>query len=769
MRSGVILVAMLALVGLAALLPGNDLAGVRPERAKAAALLMGDVNCDAAVTPADIGAGLGAIAGNGTGACLQSSGDLNCSGDADAYDVLLLLRHFAGLPITAPAGCPAVGATIVEGPTSYELIDAARGRGEITQGQALLYHLYADLGEAALPAAYKGRENGPVESAVFHEIASAWTTLSPSEKAALQPYTLPPTAEGSWVEKQEGAGLAAVQWETVSNANVKVWWQTRRPEDAAKATAILAEMSAKIWPQLTTYMGRAPLSDAGYPNDGGDGRYDIYLVHNVSPDPKEKPVLGWAAPQDDASGNHKCEVTPTFMVLNSRSELTPVFYSTVAHEFMHSLQFTYDVGSCDDYRWLMESTAEWAESHFYPQVNAEHPWAPKYVEQLKTPLEFWEYKHPHQYGSYLFWYYLEHKKSLPNAVRAVWEASSATNSLAAVQAATAGAGGLKTTWAESALYNWNRAPYDFFSKFDSLGALPPYNNTEVSATKVPVTYPVPTAVGHMQQSHMSYTMTASVKTLTFLNPFAGSGEEFAKVQALVNINGNWEPVARDWTDKERVSFCFDKPEEKVKELVIIITNSDYLDRSHTFNVGDGSLVASPLGCKGWSGNATAELHYKGTGYDAVFTAVATDLRYTPQTDPPDEPGDRYTSYDLTEIGSLIWTVSGTWPGDSCVPSGTMSLDQPGTPNGAFGDIEIDTENNSYYIYAGGAVIGAMFTVTCEAGSFQLPWPSIQAIWNGGPTDTPLKVEGDHFVIDAEFTEPSPFYGGTWRWRFTETK
>lgn len=38
-----------------------------------------------------------------------AEGDVNCDGQVDAIDALLLLRHVAGLPVNLPAGCPPIG------------------------------------------------------------------------------------------------------------------------------------------------------------------------------------------------------------------------------------------------------------------------------------------------------------------------------------------------------------------------------------------------------------------------------------------------------------------------------------------------------------------------------------------------------------------------------------------------------------------------------------------------------------------------------------
>lgn len=759
MRRLLVLLVVMMVVGAPATFDGAGLEpATRTAHAQSAELIAGDLDCNGSVAAADVAAGMRSLAGLGGADCVFETGDVNCSGSVDIADMTALLRHLSALPVDAPAGCPAIGTPVAAGPTSTELIEAAFARGEITRGQALLYHLYADLARDQLPPQFRGSgSGGHLESAIFDQVAAAWSGLSQAEKDALRPFMLPPAEPGSWVDA-EGVGFsaAAIAWDSVGSARVRVWWQTRRPEDAARAAAILAEVDGYIWPEIVDYMGEAhaPFADTGYPTWGGDGRYDIYLVHNAPDQPGERPVLGWVAGHADAQGNYACKLHPTYMVINSRAPLGPELFSTVAHEFMHSVQWTYDIGNCNDYGWMKESTSTWVESWLYPQVNSEHGFAQAYLTKLpEQPLEHWQYKAPRQYGAYLFWYYLQHQEGMFSAVSDAWAESSAADSLQAVQAALAGRGGIRELWAKSALYNWNRPPYDQFFDRDDLFAAAEYNTTDVSVTNTPVTYSIPTDLGHMQQNHFHYAIGEGVKTLTFLNPFAGAEEEYAKVQALVSINGVWKPAALDWTDKDRVSFCREKPEEDVDELVIILSNSNYTDRTHKFAVGNAELVASPLGCKGLTGTVNTEIYYYGT----TFTITATGLRFAPDEEEPIVEG----FYDLVEIGSVTWEVSGVWPGD-CTPSGTRSFGQPGTPDGASGYVAIDQETLTYDIWGGGGDGDEMFTITCDEGSFQLPWPSVPWIWNAAE-GTPLRVEGGQLVLEGEYHDPSPAYGGTWRW------
>jgi TolB protein len=82
--------------------------------------ITGDMNCDGEVNALDALIILRHVAGlpftvpdcspPGTpGPNSVQKGDLNCDGEVNAVDALLILRFVAGLPVTLPPGCPEIG------------------------------------------------------------------------------------------------------------------------------------------------------------------------------------------------------------------------------------------------------------------------------------------------------------------------------------------------------------------------------------------------------------------------------------------------------------------------------------------------------------------------------------------------------------------------------------------------------------------------------------------------------------------------------------
>lgn len=91
---------------------------------------------------------------------------------------------------------------------------------------------------------------------------------------------------------------------------------------------------------------------------------------------------------------------------------------TAGHEFFHAIQLGYDG---EEEIWLMEATATWMEEETYDDVNDCYqymiPWFAKPYLSLNRPNDF------HQYGSYIFFKYIDEHLGGRNLIRKTWEQS----------------------------------------------------------------------------------------------------------------------------------------------------------------------------------------------------------------------------------------------------------------------------------------------------------------------------------------------------------
>jgi hypothetical protein len=184
-----------------------------------------------------------------------------------------------------------------------------------------------------------------------------------------------------------------------------------------------------LWQQeVVEYGFRPPKSDANLPNHGPDGRFDVYLADIV-----DRSILGYCAPERpvgygyfDASGYcvldndySAAQIGPPGLAGILELELTAV------HEFFHAIQFGYDAS---DDTWLLEGTATWIEDEVYGNVHEAYnrfPYSP--LRQPHIPIDTYDSTRPYQYGSWVFWRFLEELMAPapsqvdPTVIRRIWE------------------------------------------------------------------------------------------------------------------------------------------------------------------------------------------------------------------------------------------------------------------------------------------------------------------------------------------------------------
>ncbi len=741
------------------------LAGSRPfaNPSHASGEVQGDVNCANGINSVDALLVLRHSAGLPANApCMDLAGNTNCDAGINAIDALRILRFAASLPNGVPAGCTAIGQPITPEPpelNTIQIIDQAVAEGDISAETGLLYKVYAEFGDDRLPEQYVGAAPEAPDIGILHDVAAQWGSLSNPAKDTLAPFFLPPPAPGGWYEQASGGASrlfagAPIAWSNVSSARVKVWWHTDRPQDEAKAIAIRDEVETYIWDKLVGLMGplHPPLSDWDKMNNGGDEKFDIYLIDMPSrPASNGVPFkpLGYVSPYDGA-----CEQTSTYMVMNHETPVGPNLFATVAHELFHSIQFGYDMGNCSDYDWLMESTATWVEHFAYPDVNSEHPYGTEFLPQNRTkPLDNFEYGLHYQYGAYLFFFFIQQEFNYPEAVRDIWANSTMADSVAAVNAAITGYGGLEDTWPLFAIRNYNREPVEEYKQWDDLTTQALVINEQVPNGKTEMEAAMP----YLSEVHYRFTVPANIRSVVLNNSL--TEEQGAHLWAITKIDGQWNDP-EDWSDEEKKTFCRDLAGQDLQEIVIIITNTNWQNQQALTPAESPSVEGDITGCEAWEGSASATVNYLQTQY----TVTVGGIRFEPKTAPTPAPAARYEGFDLVSTGPIVWDASGMQP-PPCVVSGQMNVAPPqsGDPDAAQGAIVIDQQEDDYTATINGHNFDAKVTITCPGSQpTQLGWPVIpvmQTAYSG----TPILNPDTDPVLEGSYTDPSPVYGGTWEW------
>jgi Family of unknown function (DUF6055) len=182
-----------------------------------------------------------------------------------------------------------------------------------------------------------------------------------------------------------------------------------------------------------------PLSD-GARGGGGAGLTDVYLLETNGD------YFGYASP-DENQGAGAITSKFGYMVLDddfeefTDGELTELeaLQATMAHEYNHVLQFTYDAR---EESWMLESTATWIEEQVYPDINDYLRYVDAFADTPAVPLTR-NANGVKIYGAALWNHYLTGIEG-PDVIRDAWEDSDSATppslSVAAYDSALGGSG-----------------------------------------------------------------------------------------------------------------------------------------------------------------------------------------------------------------------------------------------------------------------------------------------------------------------------------------
>ena len=642
-------------------------------------------------------------------------------------------------------------------PTSTSLIDAAEKSGTLDSETALLYRVYAMFADARLPAQYRGDDSAIIDSLYLVEVAERFASLSPSTQAAVTPFLVPPAYKGSWATRKAGSATAmnfligltpckaavlSDSWRFVDamDVPVRVWYDSDVVTDALYANGVAAEVDSVIWPKLIGLMHPAgsstgfPLNDEAESCNGGNNRLDIYLTDGSS---------------SYTAAYESTRPTPAFITLVRGED-----FGVAAHEVFHAIQFSFPTSSSlGDLKWWYEGSANWAIDYVYGKSHQKEQDSAVFLLNFPTkPLD--EDEEKHYYSTYLLPFYLARKTGNADFVRQSWLNIGTKPPLDAIDAAI---GGFDKVWPQVARYDWNQAPFDDYKKWDDLpfAARPEENGTRTLSGRE-VSVDLPYELPRLSATYHHFKFDDSLSSIVFWNGVTtklakrdisggalgpqyvndsadGDAIKGAHVTALVDINGNWDE--QDWTGKNFVTFCRDLVAERIDELVLIISNSEFKDPKRTLKPPGlpPVLYASNMGCWKWKGHASF-----GNGGGVTFETDVTWTRAAGTTQP--------LRIDYTAEGTANWSISTP----NCSQHGTASLSSSPSSLSSFNLSPTDSQFLRTYVGAGGVQISA-----CGAmGSF--PWLEMppEPLKPGNPVARFLYVSPDGKTMDDSFAFPN---------------
>ncbi len=699
---------------------------------------------------------------------------VGASGESDASDLPADVSA-PGPLVTAVAASPPRPRRRLGGKalTSTDLIDRAEAAQEIGHETAVIYRVYAIFGDARLPAAYRGSDAAVFESLYLKKVAAEWDTYSPATQAALQPFLVPPAYSGSWANPAP-TGVTRLDtgpcssphplWQFADGpgGKVRVWYWVPSDLFGARAIALANEADTVIWPKITDFMGaHAPLSDALSLCSGGDGRLDIYLTDIR---------ISVTAPTGFWGKSTTCSNTAAYINLN---RTRPV--ETLAHEIFHAFQYSFPLsgGGCGtEYDWWAEGSAQWIVDKVYPPSKWEQWVAADLMDKPERSFDIPD--NPHIYSTYLLPYYVYRKTGSATFVKEAWEACGGMDAVHAVDATIAG--GWERIWPELALHNWNTYPVDDYKrKWDGLPHAPKDASrpTSVNLGGAPdKEYTIPFDLPKVSTKYLHYRFDdPSVRSVRFWNgatfdlqksagtlfaspvwdpkPATAAAKEGIRVQALVKIEGKEWQAPADWTDHPAFTFCRDVADERIEELVLIISNSQFLDAGKRAKPSGEfpRLVVSNVGCYKWTGTATAVT----TGEGSVQTVVASPLTWERVQEAPTSPSAT-VQYRATGVVAAAYANA-----LGCSGAGVFDITAGTRQMWTVNYTPVETSAKRTYHLAG--ISADTFAVTCPpdvAG----PGASIVGFWLFSPAVPPFRqVSADGTAIKSTFTSGLTVY--TW--------
>ena len=657
--------------------------------------------------------------------------------------------------------------------SSADLIDAALARAEIDAETALLYKVYANFGDPRLPSAYRGVGDA-FDTSLLRDVSGQYATLSSATRAILAPFFQPPIYQDSWYARSRSAvakqvvedaaeviaaeecafdpGPAPIEagaWGCIDGGlgtNFRVWWELEIPGEKARAEKIAQAMQNDIWPKLVILMHNEPPSDKGPHRfvesdgsdavwwDGGDGRLDIYLV--IPP-----PNTGGAATLAYPPG---CDLRPSFILIDPFID-EALLIPALSHEFFHTFQFGMDQKTqCDEWEWWSEATANWAIDFVYPQDNWEQQWAVRYLQGYGWRKSIRD-GHDGGRSSYLLPLFLTKYLNDPGIIRRSWEnaATSPSDSLAAIDQAVGGQ--LTELWHEFAKAMPNETPYDTLRAWDTLdtpiigdymnpsatlveivGHLP--DGTRIEKNVIPLELSggpdtrsdIPTAIAPLAMRVYRYRFQdPNARSVAFINPgYYSPLPPDAKILAFYKVVGQaWQQ--EDWTAKPFATFCRNLADQQLEQLMIIISNGQWRNRSETLKLAPDPLLAvTNIGCARWEGTFETENHISGAGLD-ITDHYQGHLVFAPRTDLPENVLNPIMQDFVVVEATVTWTQSGTM-GECAVSGGATTYSSPASFSGNLETASFGVDRDmDYRIHTGVISLLAEGTVevTCPGNNF----------------------------------------------------
>ena len=235
-------------------------------------------------------------------------------------------------------------------------------------------------------------------------------------------------------------------------------------------------------------------------------------------------------------------------------------------------------------------------------------------------------------------------------------------------------GGFKEQWPEFTLRMQNRPPVNDFEKNDGLKQQAAFKLDENVTLdgKPDRSYVLEGNVAHLSSHAFHFKFDwAEARSVYFINPFFKGDWPTASVRALFKIDGQWQ--TEDWTSAPAAGFCRDIRAEQLRELIVVISNSEWQDRSHKLRPAEAPrLNVTNVSCRGWKFTMTAVVAEIGDQIDTLEQTTITGTWVRRKLDGEVRVDRPFELYKTTQT-SATWKHRGSKHGCAGSGSGVVAL------------------------------------------------------------------------------------------------
>ena len=498
------------------------------------------------------------------------------------------------------------------GPTGLNLIDQALAEKKIDFETALIYKVKFVFRDPSLPKEYFTKEFPFEEGGVFAEVNENWDKLSSTTKEVLAPYFKRPDDPEGYISKALNGeieapkvGLKLIKTAeafdrpfsyksddslNTSDGKIKVWYLEKKEiiggrEKITKmyygtAQKIVANLNADgAYAQFVGLLGKIPPSDGIL---GGDGKLDIYVGpvnYSLLLNTDGSSSQGVNAPDGPINGS-------SFIII--RENLNDRYLkTTTVHEIFHAFQRAFNCRLTPANWWWIEGTATWSEDFIYPKEDTEQGYVESFIPRPATSL-FQNGKN-FEYGAYVFPFYLSNAYDRVIITKIFEGCKTSSNPLDSADKTIDG--GFKKNWKECTLWNYNKKPVENYKNADQSKKFTSDTSQTDNAdmiflapgeTNFPIKELKPLTA---QVIETFFSEAQGVRKATFadLKNFTGKSKN-AAIKAVIYPKNNGQPYIEDWTDLEKRSFCFDKPNDNFDKIILIFSNGELKNKIDANNI-----------------------------------------------------------------------------------------------------------------------------------------------------------------------------------------